>query len=463
MTEITNLSATEIVANIKNKTFSCREVMQAHLNKIQQVNPSLNAIVQLLPKDEALKEADLADKAIATNQPLGKLHGLPITIKDHIKVKNFIVTRGSMGLKNNLCMEDASIVTRLKNEGAIVIGITNMPEFGPSYESDNDIYGQTKNPYDMTKTAGGSSGGEGAIIASGGSPLGIGSDAGGSVRIPAHFCGIAGHKPTQNLLPCTGNVPMDGGLIMQVGTFGPMARFVEDLELVLPIIAGSDGIDPYTPINPFLRKSPAVKNMRVGFVYTTSVCTPTIDTIKTLENACHELERQGAQVSEVEFLDLGYLGKFMWDSFFMGGDQGKLYSVMLKNSGVTKPSKNLQLFLDIAEKSEIFDALEIKRRFFEADQLRMQALAHMQNYDVIITPVCATPAKEHGTTFDSIMDITYTLAFNLLRWPGTVVRCGTSKEGLPIGLQILAKPWDDYFTLAVAKFLEDALGGWQAP
>lgn len=381
-----------------------------------------------------MQQAKLADEQLAKGIPIGKLHGLPITIKDHIKVKDFIVTRGSLAFKDYRCDNDAPIVAKLKNAGAIVIGISNMPELGPAFETDNDIYGLTKNPYDFSRTPGGSSGGEAAIIASGGSTLGIGTDGGGSVRLPAHFSGIAGIKPTQHLISCVGNVPIDGGIGMVFYTPGPMARYVEDLKLVLPIIAGPDGIDPYVmPLNLPTNTKPH-HEMRIGYLVNGKQTTADQETQTTMENAIKALKEVAAEVTEIDFLDIDYLGQFHWETFFYGGDQAKGFMKLLQNEGLRKFSPTLQRFFDGAAQSELFDAGELRRRFFEADQLRMQALQQMQDFDAIVLPTCATSAKPHGTTQSQITDFYYTMAFNLLGWPGCVVRCGESKEGLPTPL-----------------------------
>ncbi len=465
MSELTDLSASNLVKGIVNKKFSAVEVMQAHLKRINQVNPIVNAVVQQLDEQSALNAAAEADKQLAQGNALGPLHGLPITIKDHIKVKDFIVTSGCTALKRHRCHEDAFIVQKLKQAGAIIIGITNMPEMGVAFETDNNVYGRTNNPYDVTKTPGGSSGGEGAVIASGGSPLGIGSDAGGSIRLPAHFCGISGLKPTQHALSCIGNVPGDGGILGSFATFGPLARYVSDLKLSLPILSAYDSSDPYMAPSPLFSSDKAVGSIRIGYMIDNFTSTPTPETAQVMQDAMTVLRDNGSAVTEVDFLDIDYMGKFLRDTFFYGGDRGNSFIQMMKHLNHGKeisPASTFQTFLDAAAQSDIFDVTEIRRRFFEADQIRFKALNHMQNYDVIILPVCATAAKTHGTIHPESNDF-YTMAFNLLGWPVCVVRCGTSKEGLPIGLQIAAKPWHDFSTLAVAELLEQAFGGWTMP
>ncbi|MCP4476442.1 MAG: amidase [Gammaproteobacteria bacterium] len=311
---------------IANKKFSSVEVMQAHLKRINQVNPIINAMVQQLDEQSALNAAAAADQQLAQGNPLGPLHGLPVTIKDHIKVKDFIVTCGCVGLQNNRCHEDATVVKKLKQAGAIVIGITNMPEMGVAFETDNSVYGRTNNPYDVTKTPGGSSGGEAAIIASGGSPLGIGSDAGGSIRLPAHFCGISGLKPTQYALSYTGNVPGDGGITRLFATIGPLARFVEDLKLSLPIISAYDGSDPYVSPSPLLPTDKAIESMRIGYIIDNQDSTPSAETVQVMQDAVDMLRENTAAVTEVDFLDIDYIGKFLRDTFFYGGDQGNSFN-----------------------------------------------------------------------------------------------------------------------------------------
>jgi len=216
------------------------------------------------------------------------------------------------------------------------------------------------------------------------------------------------------------------------------------------------------PLNLPMKTKP-LNEMRIGYLVNSSQTTADRDTQATMKNAIDALKGNVAEVTEVDFLDIDYIGQFHWETFFYGGDQAKGFMKILQNEGLKKFSPTLQRFFDGAAQSELFDAGELRRRFFEADQIRMQTLQHMQHFDAIILPACATPAKPFGTTQANMMDFNYTMAFNLLGWPGSVVRCGTSEEGLPIGLQVVAKPWGDYTTLAVAEYLEKSLGGWKMP
>lgn len=246
--ELVFWSARRMARAIRERTVSSEECVKAHIQRIETVNPKLNAIVELTA-ERALSEAREADKALARGEAKGPLHGVPMTVKDSIDTKGVRTTDGTRGYANRVAQGDASTVARMKAAGAILLGKTNLAEAAMAAETDNLVFGRTNNPYNLDRCAAGSSGGEGAIIAAGGSPIGLGSDAGGSIRLPAAFNGIAGLKPTLGQVPLSGHVPMEGvGMGLDVAAIGPMARYVEDLELVLPIIAGPDhGTRPSSP------------------------------------------------------------------------------------------------------------------------------------------------------------------------------------------------------------------------
>ena len=237
-------SATAIAKAIRDKRVSAVEVVEAHLRRIEALNPKLNAVVHLV-RARALAEARAADQALARGEIRGPLHGVPMMIKDSLDTAGVVSTGGTKGRTAFVPEHDATVVARLRAVGAILLGKTNTPELTLAAETDNLVYGRTSNPYDLSRTPGGSSGGAGAIIAVGGSPLDIGSYTGGSIRLPAHFCGIAGIKPTSGRVPRTGHiVPFGMGAVDALTQNGPMARYVEDLALTLPIIAGIDWRDP---------------------------------------------------------------------------------------------------------------------------------------------------------------------------------------------------------------------------
>lgn len=229
-------SAIEIADIIRSRELSCEDVIQAHIARIEEVNPKLNAVVQLC-LERALEEARAAYQALAHGEVRGPLHGVPITIKDNLDTAGIVSTGGTKGRKGFVPKYDAT-VARLRGADAILLGKTNTPELTMAYETDNLVYGRTNNPYDQSCTSGGSSGGAAAILATGGAALDVGSDTGASIRVPSHFCGIAGIKPTAGLIPKTGHILPLGGIVDAMTQLGPMVRQVEDLALALPILAG---------------------------------------------------------------------------------------------------------------------------------------------------------------------------------------------------------------------------------
>ncbi len=456
------LSARKLAALIKEKKISCVEVIQTYLNRIHQVNPKLNALVQVTEPEIALKKARIADEKLANNQNLGPLHGLPITIKDCCKVQDFIISKGSNGY-NFLSKEDATSVARLKAAGGIILGISNVPEFNIAYETDNDRYGQTLNPYDLNRTPGGSSGGESAIIAAGGSVLGLGTDGAGSIRQPAHNTGIVGLKPTRGLIPNSGNVPSDGrGLLRPLFTYGPMARFVDDIVLSLPLLTGPDNADP--DAIPISISKPLIqfKDLRIAFYSDNGIVTPDKATLQTINQVTKVLQAEVQQIEPLCPPHLKELYILITETFILGGDKGQGLKNLLHHLGIKKPSYLVKEFLAISRQCE-FSITELHQRLRRIDELRIALEKFFIPYDAIICPVAATPAKLLGHSFIEGHDFSYLNIYNLTGWPVLTVRCGSSEEGLPIGIQIVAKPWHDSVALMIGQKLETLLGGWQKP
>ena len=295
---ITAASASELAAAIRSKQFSSREVVEAHLQRIATVNPKLNAVVQLTA-DSARKEADEADAALARGDIKGPLHGVPLTIKDTLETAGVICTGGTKGRANFVPKADATAVARLRAAGGVVLGKTNVPELAGAAETDNLVYGRTNNPYDLTRTPGGSSGGEAAIIAAGGSPLGLGTDAGGSIRIPAHYCRLAAIKPT------AGRVPRTGQFLLPLGARNPVfhdsliARKVEDLALALPIVGGPDFRDHAIVGMPLGDPAGvALRDLKVAVFDDDGVATPTREIKAAVRDAARALADAGVKVEE---------------------------------------------------------------------------------------------------------------------------------------------------------------------
>lgn len=470
MQEIITFSAKKLVELIHTKQVSCVEVMEAHLKQVALVNPKINALVQQLSPEAAINQARAADDAISKKTNIGTLHGLPVSIKDARKVKDFMCTYGTKSPMNSIATEDATVVARLRAAGAIVIGISNIPDFSMSYDTENALYGRTNNPYDLNRSPGGSSGGEAAIIAACGSYLGIGADSGGSIRQPAHNCGIAGLKPTRGLIPDTGKFPKDGlGIFNYVEAQGPLARYVDDLIYALPIIAGPDGRDPN--VFPAVLHEPSLvnlKSLRVAIYTDNGVITPREDIVAVMKEVEKALGSEVLSIKEDYPLVSKETYSLFEELFFYGGDKGQWLIDKMHQMQVTKVAAPFQSILDRARQCH-FSVTEMRERLVLMDEFKYDMMNFMKNYDVIICPVATTPANLYEVKtnspkgFDLAYDLTYNLPYNITGWPSTVVRCGTSQEGLPIGVQVVAKAWRDDIALAVAKRLEALFGGWQAP
>ena len=460
MDEIIYSSATKLAAMIRSKKLSSLELVEACLKRIDDVNPQLNAVVYSLA-DSALREAREADAALARGESKGPLHGVPMTIKDAWETAGVPSTGGTMGRRNYCPAQDATVVARLKAAGAIAVGMTNLPELSMAWESDNLLHGRTNNPYDLSRTPGGSGGGGGAIIAAGGSPLEPGADMGGSIRVPSHFSGIAGIKPTNGLVPRTGYFPAAAGVPGMFATAGPMARYVEDLILTLPIFAGPDGIDP--AIVPMALSDPravTIKGLRVAMHTDNGIMPADPATGQTVRKAAQALADAGAAVEErrpegIEQCMQLFLGLF-------SADGGAGLRTLLQMCGTAKASPLLEGALNLGAG---ISSAEFNLLLFQLDNYRSTMLRFFQNYDLILCPVCAVPAIPHGSSLlpETMPAFSYAFAFNATGWPGAVVRCGTSPQGLPIGVQAVAHPWRDDVALAAAQHLEAALGGYQRP
>jgi amidase len=436
---------------IRDGRVSSLDVVDALLARIEAVNPALNAVVQLRA-DQARADARAADEAVARGDTLGPLHGVPMTIKDSLDTAGVITTGGSLGRAHFVPERDATVVRRVKEAGAILLGKTNTPELTLSYETDNLVYGRTNNPWNVERTSGGSSGGAAAIVACGGTAFEIGSDYGGSIRLPAHFNGICGVKPTHGRVPRTGHIFPFGGTHDSYQQLGPFGRYVDDLVLLLPILAGPDNIDP--AIVPMPLGDPAavdLPSLRIGFHADNGISTPTDEIQAVVRAAADALADVGARVDESrpdgieETFEVGF-GVF-------SADGGAAVRRLLAAAGTTEPS--------ISFDGPALDAVELDAMLARWYDVRSRMHAYLDDHDAIVCPVNAGPAVPHGAT--DLPDYSYTLTYNVTGWPGVVVRGGTSPEGLPIGVQVVAGPAREDVALAVASHLEGALGGFEAP
>jgi amidase len=454
-------SATKIADQIRKKEVSSVEVVSIYFDRIDSINPLLNSVVQTCP-ERALSEAKLADKAISEKLPIGPLHGVPFTLKDSLNTKGIVSAAGTSGRSNFIPEKDATVTSRLRKAGGILLGKTNTPEFTLAGETDNLVYGRTNNPYNTKKMPGGSSGGSAATVAAGGSPLDIGSDTRGSIRLPAHFCGIAGLKPNSGRIPRTGHiVDYTMGALDSLTQNGPMARYVEDLALILPIISGPDWLDPAIVDMPLGDpKEVDIKDLRIAFYTDNKIQTPSDDIQEAVCKSVKILEDAGAYVEEALPHALTMIPEL--DSKLLGGDDKGWLKRLIASSGTEDISPFIQNRLkqvDPVTTSEFTQILE------DLDRFRSEMLAFMKNYDAIITPTAPFVACDHGQTWaeDNKLYFIYTSAYNMTGWPGAVVRVADSEDGLPIGIQIISRPWREDVALAIALHIEKITGGWKKP
>ncbi len=458
MEEIIYASARYIASAIRDRKISSVEVVEAHLARIDAVNASLNAVVQTV-LERALAEARDADAKLAAGASVGPLHGVPMTVKDSHDTEGIVSTAGTKGRASYVPNRDATAVARMRAAGAIVLGKTNTPELTLSFETDNLVYGRTNNPYDLSRTPGGSSGGAAAIIAAGGSPLDLGTDTGGSIRVPAGFCGIAGLKPTSGRVPRTGHIvgPTTGALD-SLTVIGPLARYVEDLALAFPIIAGPDWTDPHIVPMPVRAASDVdLGNLRVACYADNGLVSPTPEVESGIVAAADALRNAGVTMVEdrPEALD------DMPEPGLLTADGGAVVRRLLDQAGTTETAPYMSQFLG---KIDPLPGADLTALMEKLDVFRSRMLSFMEGYDAILCPVRPFPALPHGEGQDRHREAgRYTSVFNTTGWPVAVVRAGTSPEGLPIGVQLVARPWREDISLALALVVESALGGWRRP
>ncbi|HXL13807.1 MAG TPA: amidase [Bradyrhizobium sp.] len=461
--EITSKSASELADAIRSKKLTSKAIVEAHLDRIAKVNPKLNAIVQLTA-DSARREAEEADAALGRGEVKGPLHGVPITIKDTLETKGVICTGGTKGRANFVPAADATAVARLRAAGGIILGKTNVPELAGAIESDNLVYGRTNNPYDLTRTPGGSTGGEAAIVAACGSPLGLGTDAGGSIRIPAHFCGLAAIKPTSGRVPRTGQFPMPMGARNAVFHVSLIARKVEDLALTLPIIAGPDFRDHSIVGMPLLDpKAVTLSGLKLAYFEDDGAATPTNEIATAVRDSAKAFMDAGVKVEENRPADAAKAATIYYD--ISRGDGGAGTRAFLKSIGSDPISPLFEQALTYSVAPAMANTTEALAAFVRWDQFRNSMLRFLENYDAILSAVAPFPAMLHGTSFEEEYrrGFGYFQMYNLTGWPTATVRVGTSPEGLPLGVQVAARPWREDVALALVAHLEKTFGGWKMP
>ena len=489
MDELTFLTASELANLIRQRKVSSQDVLTAHLNHIATHNSSLNAIVTL-DEERSRQRAKEADEALVHGEIWGPLHGVPVTIKDVFETAGLRTTSGFKPLASYIPKQDATVVARLRQAGAVIMGKTNTPEMAGDEQTCNPLFGRTNNPWNLDRTPGGSSGGSAAAVASGMTPLDIGSDIGGSVRNPAHFCGVFSLKPSDYRVPFTGHIPpppgsKSRGLLRYFLTPGPLARSVEDLRLALTVIAGPD--ERQWEVPPVLLEPVPERDLReLRFAWSDDFGFPLSEEIRTaLAELAAELSHSGCHVEHCnppEF-DFGqalrvygelkeaaftvrssplHLPRFLWRTLSgMVSDSNPTVRGLMRGAG-----DNLRNYASALSQRDIFIA-------------KMEGF--LNNWDAWLCPVAALPAYPHLSSRNPIEQLhatvemggqkipyilatsAYTALFNLTGNPVVVVPLAQTKAGLPIGVQVVGKRWNDIALLAVAEQLTHVTGGFRFP
>lgn len=467
--ELVNKSASELVALIRAGEASPVEVVDAHLRAIERINPKINAIVTLA--DDVRERAIQAEKAILRGESLGPLYGLPVTIKDTIDTAGLLTTSGSRVRAQHIPDEDAVTVARLKAAGAIVLGKTNVPEMAIPYECDNPVFGGTKNPYDLDCTAGGSSGGEAAAIAACLSPAGIGSDLSGSIRVPAHFCGVTGLKPTVGRVPVAGHTPSALGVVGLGACSGPLARQVTDLALLFHVLANPDDVEMTADESLDAQK---LHGARVGW-YTEDGVNPVADEIKkAVHSAAGALAGAGLETFEALPPGVSHAPQ-LWIDLFSRAANSEIASLYRGREDQAGPLVS-RLLRNLADEPDEFEdridnAEKLAHAVLERERLREELLRWMKTTPLILAPVGSTAAFGHGrhrvevngTYLNVFRAFSYSRAFNVFGFPSVTVRAGKTSSGLPIGIQLVGRPFEEFTVLAAAAIIEEAIGGWEKP
>lgn len=478
MNPLLTLSGTELAAKIRRGEATSVEVVSAHVRHIGRVNPHLNAVV-FDRFAAALEEARAADERLAKEgaADLPPFHGVPCTIKECFAVKGMPHTSGLVARVGRLATEDAPAVARLRQAGAVVLGVTNVPELCLWIETNNRVYGRTRNPYNLRHIVGGSSGGEGAIIGAGGSPFGLGSDIGGSIRFPAFCNGVFGHKPSGGLVPNTGQFPLpgEGAEIRRMITTGPLARRGEDLMPLLRVLAGPDGRDK--GCRPFRLGDPATVRLADLTIYTVADngLLPVAEDLRAAQQrAAAVLREEGARVRKTRFHSFK-------QSF-------QIYGAMLEELAETSvrellgdgrpfsPAREWARWA-VGRSPHTFPLLMLAlqdglppallrpiKKFAEVGRaLRSRLAEFLGSSGVILYPSFTSAAPRHNTTLRRPLGLFYAGIFNVLEFAVTQVPLGLNDQGLPLGVQVAAAPGNDHVTIAAALALERRLGGWVPP
>jgi amidase len=489
MPDLTFLPAHQLAQLIRDRQTSSREIVEAHLTKIQQYNPQLNAVCTL-DATNARHRAEAADAAIARGENWGALHGVPVTIKDIFETAGLRTTAGYIPLKDYIPSQDATAVARLRAAGAIILGKTNMAELAGDFQSTNSIFARVNNPWNLDYTPGGSSGGSAAAVAAGLSPLDLGNDFGGSVRQPAHCCGVYGLKPTDRRISTAGVIPETPGMpycLRQMMTVGCLARSLADIRLCFRLIAGADPRRPDVPAIPLDTPSGRpLSALKIAWLDEWAEVPVAPEIRVGMQRVADKLSQAGAQVERWQPAQFDL--PLIWTLY------GRI-AAYVNNYAQPKDRYNIQrslvlLFRTATQGDQKLRELGNFSRFWpellhptlkgyfqtltEREQVMAQMDAALEPWDVWLLPVAASPTFTHRPAWSAV-DVggkayphgvangAYTIPFNLTGHPAVTIPMGLTPGGLPMGLQIVGKRWQEMALIAIAEQLDQVIGGFQQP
>lgn len=460
MSDLLTRPAVELLSLLSSGSISPRELAEEHIGRIERLNPELKALVDFDP-DRVREQASRLEGAPG---PRGPLYGLPVTVKSSISVAGHCAGIGSLLYRGRTSAADAVVVERMRAAGAVVLGTTNCPEFLMAYDTENRLYGRTSNPWDLSRTPGGSSGGESAAISAGLSAAGLGSDSGGSVREPAHFTGICSLKPTPGRIPAAGHLPPCAGPFSILGAIGPMARTMADVTLLFNVLSGAAQDDPIAAPVPYVPLSRQELQQRsIGYFEDDGTVPVSLETRRAIQESVQALRKQGFRVEPFRPRALEAARQLWWKFFVRCG--GMLLEPVTRGHQDLL-SETFKGFQDIAYAEPPLTGQELLEAWIECDQIRSALLHEMRAFPILLCPVSSVPAFRHGErewvvegNKVSYLDaMRYTQWFNLLGAPAAVVPVGRSPEGLPIGVQIAGRPYDDEGVLGIASALDQDFG-----
>ncbi len=492
MTPLLSRSALELAAMIRRGEITSLEVVEAHIGRVEEVNGRLNLVVAER-FEQARAEARAADLRVGSGvgrntggepsgggEELPPYWGVPCSIKEAMALAGMPNSAGLYSRRHVVAQEDATGVARLRAAGAIPLGVTNVSELCMWMESDNSVYGRSRNPYDPSRTVGGSSGGEGGVVGAGAVPFGLGSDVGGSIRLPAFFCGVFGHKPTGGLVPYTGQYPPAEGALLRYVTTGPLARRAEDLMPLLRILAGPDGKDPGSlELELGDPASVDLSELVVLDVPDNGHTPVSADLRRAQGRAMRWLQEQGARVERLE-VGPGRLEGLRWSlpiwAAMMAASEGSSYRDLLADGAPFSLGREILLALLGRSRYTVpslgLVAAELVPKLFpggqqryvdEGARLRQELAERLSDRVVMLYPVYSEPAPRHNKPLLPPWRWVYTAILNVLEVPSTQVPLGLNRRGLPLGVQVVGGHGQDHLTIAVAQALERGFGGWVMP